>query len=187
LKVFLQGYYLTGGSLQSTLYNQGMTNPTTDCDDITIELHDASSPYAMAYSYTGVLQTDGTVNCTFPAAAAGNSYYVVVIQRNHVQTWSANPVSILASTPLYNFSTAQNQAYGDNQIEVETGVWALYAGDVNQDLAVDGFDYIDMDPNIVAGDCGYFATDVNGDGCVDAFDFLIASPNIDLGITIQAP
>ncbi|MBL7771580.1 MAG: hypothetical protein JNM95_01815, partial [Chitinophagaceae bacterium] len=76
---------------------------------------------------------------------------------------------------------------GDNQWEVETGVFGFYAGDVNQDLTVDGFDYIDMDPNIVAGDCGYYATDLTGDGCVDVFDFLMASPNIDAGITIQAP
>jgi len=187
VKFFLQGYYIGSGAMQPTLNNQGLSNPTTDCDDVTIELHDATAPYALAYSYTGVLQTNGTINCIFPAGAVGGSYYLVVLQRNHVQTWSASPITILSTTPQYDFSTAANKAYGDNQWEVETGVFAFYAGDVNQDLAVDGFDYIDMDPDIVAGNSGYLATDVDGNGSVDAFDFLMVSPNIDAGITIQAP
>lgn len=186
LTCYLQGYYIGSGMMNSVLNNQGLPNPTTDCDDVTVELHDATAPYATAHTFSGVLQTNGTITCSYPGSVVGNSYYIVVIQRNHVQTWSANPVTMAASTS-YNFSTAANQAFGDNQWEVETGVFAFYAGDVNQDLAIDGFDYIDMDPNIVNGDCGYYATDVTGEGCVDVFDFLMVSPNIDAGVTIQAP
>lgn len=187
VKVFLQGYYLGSGVMQSTLSNQGLPNPLTDCDDVNIELHDATFPYATAHIYAGILQTDGSILCTFPASAIGNSYYLAVVQRNHIQTWSANPILISSVTPLYDFTLAANQAYADNQIEVETGIYALYAGDVNQDFSIDVFDYLDMDPDIVNGNFGYLSTDVNGDGVVDVFDALITLQNITDGIGAALP
>lgn len=186
LKCYIEGFYIGGGMMQSVLSNQGLTNPVTDCDDVVIELHDGTSPYATAYTFSGVLQTDGTLSCTFPGATQGNSYYIVVNHRNAMQTWSANPVLISAVT-TYDFSTASNQAYGDNQVQVATGVWAFYSGDVNQDLSIDAFDYLLMDPDIYNGAGGWLATDLNGDGSVDAFDYLIYDPNGYNGITVQSP
>ncbi|MBL7771579.1 MAG: hypothetical protein JNM95_01810, partial [Chitinophagaceae bacterium] len=37
VKCFLQGFYLGSGTMQPVLNNQGMSNPTTDCDDVTVE------------------------------------------------------------------------------------------------------------------------------------------------------
>ncbi|MBL7772030.1 MAG: hypothetical protein JNM95_04100 [Chitinophagaceae bacterium] len=187
VKAFIQGYYLGSGLLNSVLLNQGVSGAlATECDDIIIELHDATSPYALAYSFTGKLLTDGTISCSFPGGAYNNAYYIVVNHRNAIQTWSANPVT-MSGLVTYDFSTAANKAYGDNQMEVETGVFALISGDVNQDLTIDGFDYIQMDPDIVFGNSGYLSTDVDGNGSVDAFDYLLVDPNIANGITIQAP
>jgi hypothetical protein len=186
LKCFIQGYYIGSGLMNATLSNQGLPNPLTDCDDVTIELHDATSPFALAYSFTGVLHTDGTIACTFPAATLGNSYYIAVKHRNAVQTWSANPVTISAVTN-YDFSTANTQSYGPNQFEVEPGVWAFYSGDINQDDACDGFDYILLDPDVILGASGYLSTDLTGDGNVDAFDYISLDPNIIAGITIVTP
>jgi hypothetical protein len=186
LKCFIQGYYIGTGIMHTTLSNQGLPNPTTDCDDITVELHHASFPYSVAYSITGILQTNGTIACPFPTTAIGNSYYIAVRHRNSIETWSANPVTISAITN-YDFTTFASQAYGGNQIEVEPVVWAMYSGDINQDGAIDGFDYTLLDPDIIAGASGYLTTDLSGDGIVDAYDYILLDPNIISGITIIMP
>ena len=62
-------------------------------------------------------------------------------------------------------------------IEIETGVFAMYSGDMNQDEFVDPFDYgiYSDDNNNFAS--GYYATDLNGDGFVDPFDYAIYNEN----------
>ncbi|MEZ5047637.1 MAG: hypothetical protein R2831_11675 [Chitinophagaceae bacterium] len=177
LSTFLQGYYIGSSSMQSVLLNQGVSGAvSTETDDIDVSLMNATSPYAMAYTFTGTLQTDGTILCTFPAAAIGNSYYIKVNHRNTIETWSALPVTISSSTS-YNFTSASTQAYGSNTIEVETGVWASYTGDENQDGFIDIFDFLDWDTDNQNFISGYYATDFNGDGFIDIFDFLIWDPN----------
>ena len=47
-----------------------------------------------------------------------------------MQAWSANPVLITAGSNVYNFNDAASNVYGDNQIEVESGVFAIYSGDL---------------------------------------------------------
>lgn len=186
LKVYIAGFWDGAGAMLPVLSNQGQSNPTTDCDSITVELHNVNSPYNTLFGTVAVLHTDGTASAVFAPNVTTGNYYIAIKHRNSMETWSANPVTI-GTTTSYDFSTAANKAYGDNQVEVSTGVFAIYNGDLNQDLAIDGFDYILMDPVIVAGSSGYLTSDVNGDGSVDAFDFLVVSPNIDAGITIQAP
>jgi hypothetical protein len=80
-----------------------------------------------------------------------------------------------------------NNAYGDNQREVEPGVWAMYSGDINQDEVIDVFDFLILDEDIQSGAFGYLTTDLNGDGVVDAFDFLILDPNIQAGVYVIKP
>jgi len=186
LKCFIEGFYLGTNSMQPVLNNQGLPNPTTDCDAVVVELHDATSPYATAYSFSGTLLTNGNIACTFPGAALGNSYYIVVNHRNAMQTWTASPVS-MTSVTAYDFSTAATQAYGANQVQMASGQFAFFSGDVNQDLSIDAFDYLIMDPDIANGNGGWLATDLNGDGSVDAFDYLIYDPNGYNGITVQSP
>jgi len=100
-----------------------------------------------------------------------------VFHRNAVQTWSASPVTF-ASTTSYDFTTAATQAFFDNQVEVEPGVWAFYTGDINQDENVDIFDAPELDSDIANFFFGYYRTDLNGDGNVDIFDSPILDANI---------
>jgi hypothetical protein len=186
LKFFIEGFYTGAGTMAPVLNNSGFANPLTDCDNVTVELHDATSPFATAYTFTGVLQTDGTLSCTFPGAAVGNSYYIGILTRNAIQTASDNPV-LLGSVTSYDFTTADTQAEGANQKQVEPGVWAFWSGDIDQDFAIDGLDYVLQDPDVIAGSFGYLATDLNGDGLVDAFDYLLLDPNIIAGITALLP
>ncbi|MEZ5046400.1 MAG: hypothetical protein R2831_05360 [Chitinophagaceae bacterium] len=177
ITAFIQGFYAGTSTMQAALVNQGVSTNPTDCDTVTVELHNATSPYATAHSFTGVLQTNGTLACTFPPAAVGNSYYIVMNHRNSVQTWSAAPVAI-STVGSYMFSTSATQSYGSNEVDAFTdGVYSMYNGDVNQDGFIDIFDFLDWDVDNQNFASGYYATDLNGDSFVDIFDFLVWDPN----------
>ena len=174
VKLFIEGYYAGANAMAPVKANQGIGSSTTDVDDITIELRDATT-YAVVATTTGVLQTDGSAACTFATAQTG-SFYIAVKHRNAVQTWSASPVT-LGSVSSYDFTTAANKAYGDNMKEVSSGVWALYSGDLNQDDFIDLSDYTNWETDYNASNIGYFATDTNGDGFVDLSDYTIWESN----------
>jgi len=188
LKFFIQGYYINGGTLKKVLHNEGVdTNASsTNADTVLVELHNATSPYAVIESYKGVLQTNGTMACYFSCNITGHSYYIAVKHRNTIQTWSTAPVTMSASTN-YDFTTAANKAYGNNMIQMQAGRWAFYTGDINQDENVDLQDFPQLDYGIVHGFSGYFATDLNGDGNVDLVDFPFLDANIILGIFSNHP
>lgn len=186
LQFYLQGYYLGNGYMTPTLSNEGWLNPITDVDSVTIELHDTLSPFVVVASFTGILHTNGNMECYFPSNVNGSRYYIVVKHRSSIETWSAEPV-LISTSCSYIFSSHVTKAYGNNMMEVESNVWAFYSGDINQDGAIDAFDYILLDPDIIFGNSGYLTTDLNGDGSVDAFDYLILDPNLIIGIGVIAP
>ncbi|MBK7761892.1 MAG: hypothetical protein IPI46_00780 [Bacteroidetes bacterium] len=177
LKAYIQGYYQGGGLMENVLYTQGVTPlPSDACDTIQIELRQSTWPYALVSATKQVIKTNGTV--TFNGTAAGGqACYIVIKHRNAVETWSANPVMLTENT-MYDFTTAANKAYGDNQTEVATNVWAFYSGDMNQDENADLLDASLLQASIAIFDFGYFATDLNGDGNVDLLDAPILEENV---------
>jgi len=188
LKLYIQGYYITGGTMEKVLYNEAVetNSASTNVDTVTVELHNATSPFASVASFKGVLQTNGNMACAFPYSLVGSSYYIAVKHRNAVQTWSAAPV-MMSATTNYDFTTAASKAYGNNLIQMETGKWAIYSADINQDENVDLADFPSLDLGINQGLYGYFTTDINGDGNVDLIDFPILDSNIAGGIFSQHP
>jgi hypothetical protein len=173
---YIQGYWDAGSNAMSpVLFNQGEVTTATACDSMDVELRDATT-YGLVSSIRTVLNQDGTATCVFPTSYG--SYYIVIKHRNAIQTWSANPIYLGASPVSYNFSTAASQAYGDNQIEVSTGVWALFSGDIVIDENIDLLDlgFLENDISIFA--YGYISTDVNGDGNVDLLDSPTLESNI---------
>jgi hypothetical protein len=173
---YIQGYWDAGSNAMSpVLFNQGEVTTATACDSIDVELRDATS-YGVVSTIRTVLNQNGTATCVFPISY--DSYYVVIKHRNAIQTWSANPIYLGASPVSYNFSTAASQAYGDNQVEVSTGVWALFSGDIVIDENIDLLDlgFLETDISIFA--YGYISTDVNGDGNVDLLDSPTLESNI---------
>ena len=173
---YIQGYWDAGSNAMSpVLFNQGEVTTATACDSIDVELRDGIS-YGLVSSIRTVLNQNGTATCVFPTSY--DSYYVVIKHRNAIQTWSANPIYLGASPVSYNFSTAASQAYGDNQVEVSTGVWALFSGDIVIDENIDLLDlgFLETDISIFA--YGYISTDVNGDGNVDLLDSPTLESNI---------
>ena len=185
LKLYLQGYYLGGGTMQPVLINQGLPALPTETDTIEVELHDAEN-FNLVDSKKAVLLTDGTVSVNFTQPEG--TYYIAVKHRNSIQTWSKNPVVCSISTALYNFSSAANMAMGDNQAIVEQGVFAFYTGDINQDDFIDSNDFPELDNDIFIGVAfEYVAADLNGDGFVDSNDFPVLDNNIFNGIAAVHP
>ena len=65
--------------------------------------------------------------------------------------------------------------------------WAIYNGDINQDGAIDGLDFLDLDTSIQNGEGGYAVGDLLGDGSVDGLDFLVLDQNTQNGVGVAIP
>ncbi len=178
LTCFIQGYWDAGSNtMLPVLTNQGEASTATACDSIDVELRDANIPFGIIHSVRTVMNQNGTATCVFPAVSG--SYYIAVKHRNAIQTWSATAVSFNAPAISYNFSTAATQAYGDNQYEVSTGVWAFFTGDIAVDENIDLLDLGMLESDISNFSYGYLSTDLNGDGNVDLLD----SPSLETNIS----
>ena len=150
--------------------------PGTIADQITLELHNSTSPYSLAGGpYTANVNLDGSASVTIPAAL-GSSYYIVVKHRNHLETWNASPLSFSGASISYNFSSSPGQAFGNN-LKLMSGKYVLFGGDVNQDGIIDAGDMIGMDNDAANFISGYFSNDVNGDGVVNLADIQLVGAN----------
>jgi hypothetical protein len=157
-------------------------------DQVTVELHNATSPYAMAYTFSNVnLSTNGTLGINPIPAGVTGSYYVVIKHRNSIETWSNAPVSFTGSGPItFDFSTAASQAYGSN-MKTMGSVFAVWGGDVNQDGIVDTGDMNPVENASTNFIMGYIVQDVNGDGIVDTGDMNIVENNSTNFIMVMTP
>ncbi len=163
LKVYLEGFYNGSSQVQDT---------------ITVLLANSPSPHALVDSNKAFLSPNGTDTVSFTHVTNG-SYYIVVRHRNHLETWSATTQLFTTSSFVnYDFTTGSNKAYGNNMKQVGS-VWVLYAGDINQDGAID-INGADADYTIYKsqfGMAGYIPSDLNGDNYVDGYDALILYAN----------
>jgi hypothetical protein len=187
IKMNIQGYYdADAHAMRAVMANQGVSGASaTDVDDVTVELRD-SSTNALVVSTTARLKTDGTAIATFGTAPSG-SFYIAVKHRNSLETWSATAQTVGATPLTYDFTTAANKAYGNNMIQLESGVYGFYSGDLNQDGFIESGDYPSLYNDSDAGLEGYYSTDLNGDGFVESGDYPILFNNSDSGIEISRP
>ena len=177
LTFLIEGYYSSGTSMTPVLFNLGLNPTSTACDSVTVQLRQAASPGVVAFSASGIVNSSGNISLSYPSSVSGNSYYIVVLHRNAVQTWS-NAVNFTTVTS-YNFNSAASQAFGSNLIAVAPGVFAFYSGDIaTQDEVVDISDQGLVGNDIQSFAFGYVATDVSGDGVVDITDQAIVDNNI---------
>ena len=54
LNLFIEGFYIGNGQMRPVLFNTGATTDPTVCDSITVELHEASTPYGLVESAIGI-------------------------------------------------------------------------------------------------------------------------------------
>lgn len=175
LTCFVEAYWNGVNAMVPVLANQGEPSTLNACDSIDVELRDATS-FALVQNIRTVMNQNGTSTCVFPSVS-GN-YYIVVKHRSALQTWSANPIAIGSSPATYDFSLAASQAYGSNQVEIASGVWALYSGDIIQDENIDLLDIGECEIDINNFGSGYLTTDLNGDGNVDLLDSTPLEANV---------
>ncbi|MCX7833058.1 MAG: dockerin type I domain-containing protein [Ignavibacteria bacterium] len=169
-------------TLNLKVYLEGFWNGTTHVvDTVRVYIANSTAPYALVDSQKVVLSTTGNANMNF--AKSSGSYYIVIKHRNHLETWSRLPQNFVVGTPLsYDFTTDSAKAFGFNMRKFGS-VWVIYAGDLNQDGAVDALDVALFIPQF--GNFGYLSGDLNGDGAVDALDVAILVG--DFGITKSVP
>ena len=202
LKVYLDGYYENGSNpsvMRAARYNNlvesGSANPgaSSDVDVITIELRSASNLEVVAYSVSPILQTNGNVQCVFPAGAVGGSYYIVVKYRTSIPLWSANPVTMSAST-VFNFANNSTNAYTVGSLApmktLTSGLYGIRLGEMNGDGYLDGVDFSAFQNDVYSSAySGLYLLngDFNGDTYVDASDFSVFDFNASLGSLEQRP
>ena len=202
LQAYLDGYYENGSNpsvMRAARYNNlvesGSANPgaSTDVDVITIELRSASNLDVVAYSVSPILQTNGNVQCVFPAGAVGGSYYIVVKYRTSIPLWSANPVTMSAST-VFNFANNITNAYTDGSLApmktLTSGLYGIRLGEMNGDGYLDGVDFSAFQNDVYSSAySGLYLLngDFNGDTYVDASDFSVFDFNASLGSLEQRP
>ncbi len=104
LKAFLQGMYTGSGTMQPTLFSLGISSDQTASDSITVELHDVINPTVIVASSTVVLHTDGIAQIQYPSSVIGSSYYIVIHNRNAIETWSKLPVLFDNSIMSFDFT-----------------------------------------------------------------------------------
>jgi hypothetical protein len=191
LKLYLEGLY-TGGGMMIEANGAGYVPQFGPgiADQVTVELHDATAPYAISslYSpYSNVdLNTDGTLAITSIPGIITGSYYVVIKHRNSIETWSGVPVSFDVANPGWDFSNAASQAVGDN-MRLIGSVYAIWGGDVNQDGVVDTGDMNNVENESSVFTEGYVPEDANGDGIVDTSDMNIVENNSTAFIQVIIP
>ncbi|OPX61174.1 MAG: hypothetical protein A4E25_00036 [Methanobacterium sp. PtaB.Bin024] len=124
-----------------------------------------------------IVDTDGTSPVTFSGLSVGN-YYVVVRHRNHLAIMTATTIPLSSSSSLYNFTTAQSQAYGTDAMKVLSGgTYGMNTGDGNQDGFVTSTDFNVFNPKFTSAASGYEYPDWNLDGFVTSTDFNFFNPN----------
>jgi hypothetical protein len=169
-------------TLDLTVFIAGLYNSESNSqvnDTITVELRNSTSPYAIADASSAVVSASGSAVLKFGNAADG-SYYIAVKHRNSIETWSAVPLAFSRTSAVnYDMSSSASQAYGSNQLQVDTSPvrFAIYSGDLNQDGIIDASDVGAVDNDAANYVTGYVPSDLNGDGFVDGTDFAIADNN----------
>ncbi|MBL7766810.1 MAG: SprB repeat-containing protein [Chitinophagaceae bacterium] len=185
LKMYIEGYYEGSGLMRPVLMNQGVGSDPLVTDTIMVELHEQYPPYNLIASTKGILHTNGAAFCTF--SAVNDTCFIVLKHRNGVETWSSVPVYLSPVPAVYDFSNAASKAYGNNQVQMAPGIWAIYSGDIDQSGGIDGDDFNILDPDIQFGNGGYLSTDLDGSGGVDGDDFNIFDPNSQNGVGAFMP
>jgi hypothetical protein len=194
LRMLIEGYYIGGGLMQAA---PDPFNHPLLADTVLIELRNNVSPYALAFSQKGTINTNGNGSFIFPTGPS--SYYMVVKHRNALETWSASPVQ-MNSLSTYDFTNSQSKAYGNNMVNVgalfnEQPIWAFYSGDISdpslglgyQDGIIESQDYLEMENAVSLISTGYIIQDITGDDIVESQDYLIMENNVGAIIFVVRP
>jgi hypothetical protein len=186
LSVFLEGLYAGSGIMNAAMDENTYHWGETIADAITVELHSGTNYSTIVYTIPNVmLSTSGTASFTVPSIYNGN-YYITIVNRNHILTTTAVPVSFSSSNISYSFDLP-GKAYGDNLLLMIDGRYVIFGGDINQDGLIDSDD-LSMIGNLASyAITGYNTEDITGDGLVDSSDLAVCANNAAYAIGSAVP
>ena len=191
IKVYIQGFYTGNGEMTATI--DAIQFPSL-CDTILVELHSGTFPFEMNYSFLSILDTEGTINLD-KSGIPVQEFYIVLKHRNCLETWSSLPVNFSGLNTFYDFSVL-NSSFGNNMIELEAGVFALYSGNLsqtdslnqlNKDGKIDEGDLVQLEEAMMQFTCGYIESDLTGDGVTDLSDYSLMENNVQLNLEVIRP
>lgn len=185
LVVYLQGLYEPGTGNRKTQDDNGDHFAGPVADQVTIQLAQAASPFAVEHSFNGNLYSNGKCSFSVPGTITG-MHYVVIKHRNSIETWSSAPVDFSGSAITYNFTDSDTRAYGNNLKQIGS-IFAVYAGDVDQDGGVGTADMGLVDNQSSTFGTGYMPEDVDGDGSVGTIDMGIVDNNSANFVSVITP
>jgi hypothetical protein len=183
LKVYFEGYYQGNGQMAAAI--DPVLFPLLS-DTLLVELRNPSYPYNVVFFTKDVIDINGNGTFSFPLTVLNNSYFIVVRQRNTIETWSSQPVFFSGPSTSYSFANSVSKAFGNNLANLGDGNFALWSGDIShsslgvgfQDQIVESQDYVDMENAVTIILTGYVPQDLTGDGVVEATDYLIEENNV---------
>ncbi|MDR3666686.1 MAG: hypothetical protein P4L35_07585 [Ignavibacteriaceae bacterium] len=163
LTALLEAMYVSGGTAMTTT------------PSVTVELHNAVTPYSIIDSKTSILSKAGfsNINNFTTSLNSISPYYIVVKSLTTLETWSASAVSFTGGALSYDFTTGLGQAYTDGSnppLAIHGAKYCIYSGDVSQDGQITSDDFTGVDNDNANFDY-HIANDVNGDGQVTSDDF----------------
>ena len=164
-------------SLNITAGIEGMRSDSVQVQDtLKIYLTNGSSPFNNLDSANAFLNNSGNAIVDFKYAAGGN-YYLRIVHRNALETWSSSQVNFIpGNITNYDFTFAQSAAYGNNLI-LKSGKWCFFSGDIDRNGSIDLSDILGIYNDASEFLTGYNTSDLTGDNLTDLIDIVIAYNN----------
>lgn len=168
------------------------TVPENAVDWVYLEIR--SDEKTMVRGESMFLLSDGNVvsskdetRANFYNLSEGN-YFVVIRHRNHLAIMSKFPVSLVQSGDSSVDLTVKDNVYGENVVkELASGIYGMYAGDIDQDGEIATTDFEAWYNAFLIGESGYKASDVNLNSEISTADFEIWYNNFLGGASSQVP
>lgn len=205
-KVFLEGAYISAGKMSSYLTlmnllphtapyktdNKYISQPNFPKSDIVdwlyVSIRKATDVTEIVAETSAFLLEDGSVCDTvgkpyvrFKNLNPNESYYIVISHRNHLIIKSAvtYTISKIKATPTtIDFTKKVNVAAADLK-ELESGIYGMYAGDLDGDGLIGPADATTI--IVTNGAMGYVTTDIDFDGATSISDRKILLNNNNKG------
>ena len=91
-------------SIQPALFNAGVSSDAFIADSIIIVFHLGNAPYLADTSIATIVDINGNASVALPSSMMGNPYYITIVHRNSIETWTKLPVELGALTNV-DFNT----------------------------------------------------------------------------------
>jgi len=148
-------------------------------DTVKVFLRDASSPYNITDSASGILDTITFSHVFSFYKSVSASYFIVLKHDQCTETWSRSGGEELTNDSTiynYDFTSSVSQAFGNNLIQ-KGSKFCMYSGEINNDGFINLEDLLSIYNDAEMFKTGNVKTDLTGDKLVDLNDILIVFNN----------